>query len=176
MKSILVDVKRCVACRTCEVSCALNRSSLSKRLPEAFYEPVPPLPRVRVETFGDEGGFPIQCRHCDDAPCLDACPSGALYRTPEGLVLTHDERCIGCWMCIMVCPFGAPQPFRHFRKVIKCDLCEGMDGPYCVENCPTHALVLADTEEMAKGKAKFRNEGNLSRLNFVSAKGLSKAE
>ncbi len=176
MKSLWIDRKRCVACRSCEVSCALNRSSLSKRLPEALYETVPPQPRVRVEAVGDQGGgFPVQCRHCEDAPCLDACPSAALYRAPDGLVLIHHERCFGCWMCVMVCPFGAARPFRHFRKVIKCDLCSGMDGPYCVESCPTRALRLVDTEEMAKGKVEFP-EGNFSAMNFVSGKGPSRTK
>lgn len=175
MKSIFVNVERCVACKTCEIACALNRSSLSRQLPDAIYEAVSPLSRVRVEPTGMEGGFPIQCRHCDDAPCLDACPAGALYRDPEGLVLIHDERCIGCWMCLMVCPFGAPQPFRHFRKAIKCDQCKGMDVPYCVESCPTHALFLVDPDDIAKGKLKLPKKESLAALNFLADKGLAKS-
>jgi carbon-monoxide dehydrogenase iron sulfur subunit len=175
MKTILVNAERCTGCKTCEVACALNRSSLSKHLPEAIYEAVSPMSRVRVDPTGTGGGFPVQCRHCEDAPCLDACPAGALYRDPEGLVLVHDERCIGCWMCIMVCPFGAPQPFRHFRKVLKCDRCKGMDGPYCVESCPTQALMLVDSEEIAKGKFKTSKEGRWTGLDFTSGKGLAKS-
>jgi carbon-monoxide dehydrogenase iron sulfur subunit len=173
MKSIFVQIERCVACKTCEIVCALQRSSLAKQLPEAIYEEVAPLSRVRVNPTGGEGGFPVQCRHCEEAPCLDACPAGALYRESGGLVLLRDERCIGCWMCIMVCPFGAPQPFRHFRKAIKCDRCNGMDVPYCVESCPTHALILIDPEDIAKGRV---NAGKgVVGLNFVSLKGLTKA-
>jgi carbon-monoxide dehydrogenase iron sulfur subunit len=168
MKLIWVDVERCVACKTCEIACALNRASLSKRLPEAIYEAVAPLPRVRVEPVGPGKGFPVQCRHCEDAPCLDACPSGALFRDEEGLVLVHDERCIGCWMCIMVCPFGAPQPFRGSRRVIKCDRCIGMEEPHCVESCPVQALMVADSEEMAKKRLEPLKKGRWVRLNFVS--------
>ena len=175
MKSIFVNPERCVACKTCEISCALSRSSLTQQLPEAIYETVPPLSRVRVDPTDTDNGFPIQCRHCEDAPCLDACPTRALYRDPEGLVLVQDERCIGCWMCIMVCPFGAPQPFRHFRKMIKCDRCKGMDAPHCVESCPTHALTLVDPEEIAQGKWGVPKKGKLIGLNFVSPKGLAKA-
>ncbi len=174
MKTIFVDSERCIACKSCEIACALQRSSLSKRLPEALYEPVAPMSRVNVIPTGMDRGFAIQCRHCEDAPCLDACPSGALYREPEGLVMTHDERCIGCWMCIMVCPFGAPQPFRDSRKIIKCDQCRGMDAPQCVESCPTHALRLLDPEEIAR-RARERLKGEcLTGLDFVSRQGLSK--
>lgn len=125
MKAIFVNPELCIACKTCEIVCAVYHSSLSKRFPEVLVEPIPPVPRVRVEPTELESGFPIQCPHCEDAPCLDACPAAALYRDEEGLVLIHDKRCIGCWMCVMVCPFSAPQPFRHFRKVVKCDRCRG---------------------------------------------------
>lgn len=173
MKSIFVNVERCVACKSCEIACALNRSSLSKRLPEAISETPSPISRVRVEDTDAEGGFPVQCRHCADAPCLDACPAKALYRDATGLVLLSDERCIGCWMCVMVCPFGAPQPFRHYRKMIKCDQCIGMDAPSCVDSCPTHALLFLDPEEIARGTVKLQ-KGRLARLDFVAEKTLGK--
>ncbi len=174
MKSIWVNPERCVGCRTCEVACALHRSSLSRRLPEAIYEDLPPLPRVRVEPISEEKGFPLQCRHCDGAPCLDACPAGALYREEEGLVLVRDERCIGCWMCVMVCPFGAVQPFRQYRKILKCDRCKGMDTVYCVDSCPTHALMLVDSADLAQEKLKALKKGFLTSIDFGPHKDLPK--
>ncbi|HTX55422.1 MAG TPA: 4Fe-4S dicluster domain-containing protein [Candidatus Baltobacteraceae bacterium] len=174
MQTIFVDPDLCVACKSCEIACAVNRSSLSKRLPEAMFESPSPLSRVRVEETGTDCGFPIQCRHCEDAPCLDACPAKALYRDDEGLVLLHDERCIGCWMCVMVCPFGAPQPFRNIRKMLKCDRCVGMDAPFCVESCPTKALVLLDPEAIARGAVKLRR-GAMKGLDFLTGRGLTKA-
>jgi anaerobic carbon-monoxide dehydrogenase iron sulfur subunit len=174
MKTIFVNPERCVACRTCEIACAVNRSSLSRKLPEAIYEAVPPLPRVRVEPGATEKGFPVQCRHCDEAPCLDACPAGALYRDEEGLVGVRDERCVGCWMCVMVCPFGAPQPFRSYRKIIKCDRCKGMESTYCVESCPTGAMILVDSEDIASGRLKPPRKGTWTGLNFASGQGSRK--
>jgi carbon-monoxide dehydrogenase iron sulfur subunit len=105
-----------------------------------------------MEPIETEKDFPIQCRQCEGAPCLDACPAGTLYRDSEGLVMVYDHRCIACWMCIMGCPFGAPKPFRYSKKMMKCDRCKGMDAPYCVESCPTRALMLVDLEEIARGK------------------------
>jgi carbon-monoxide dehydrogenase iron sulfur subunit len=169
MKSIVVNPERCVACRTCEIACAVTRSSLSKELPGAMREEISPLPRVRVEPAGPERGFPVQCRHCEDAPCLDACPAGALHRHEGGLVLLRDERCIGCWVCVMVCPFGAPRPFRHVRKMLKCDQCHGMEAVACVESCPTEALRLLDPAEPGAGKPVAHGEGErLVGLTFVA--------
>ncbi len=153
-KEIFVRIDRCVACKTCEIQCALKRSSLSQRLPEAIYEAVSPMPRLQVQPIGDHGSLPIQCRHCEDAPCLDACPSGALQREKDGLVVMQGGKCIGCWMCLMVCPFGAIKPFREFRKAIKCDSCLGMEEPYCIAHCPTGALVFMAKEEFLKEYGK----------------------
>jgi carbon-monoxide dehydrogenase iron sulfur subunit len=173
MKAIFVRPSRCVACKSCEIACAVNRSSLSKRLPEAILESPAPLARVRVEDTGTGNGFAVQCRHCEDAPCLDACPAKALHRDTTGLVLLHDERCIGCWMCVMVCPFGAPQPFRDVRKMLKCDACTGMDAPFCVESCPTEALVYLDPAEIARGTWR-PEQGETFGLTYISTAGLAK--
>jgi Fe-S-cluster-containing hydrogenase component 2 len=79
-------------------------------------------------------------------------------------------------MCLMVCPFGAPQPFRQFRKIIKCDRCQGMEAPYCVESCPTRALLLIDPEEIAKGKFTLARKEQWTGLNFLSPKALAKSD
>jgi Fe-S-cluster-containing hydrogenase component 2 len=76
-------------------------------------------------------------------------------------------------MCVMVCPFGAPQPFRQFRKMLKCDRCTGMDAPFCVESCPTHALLLLDPAEVARGAIRIKG-GGLAALNFASTRTLCK--
>ncbi len=157
MKEIIVDVARCVGCKSCELQCALMRDSLSQKFPQAIYEPVAPAPRVMVEALGKKGSFPVQCRHCTDAPCLDACPSGALYRGDQEAVLYAEPRCIGCWMCVMVCPFGAVAPRRTAKKVMKCDRCTGMEEPYCVAACPTSALLFVEAAELpAKIRADLR--------------------
>jgi Fe-S-cluster-containing hydrogenase component 2 len=75
----------------------------------------------------------------------------------------------------MVCPFGAPQPFRQLRKIIKCDRCQGMEALYCVESCPTHALQLIDPEEIAKGKLTLARKERWTGLNFLPPKGSKKS-
>ena len=101
-----------------------------------------PDPAVRVEEDGAIS-FALQCRHCDDAPCVAACISGAMTRDPETGAIKHDpDKCIGCWSCVMVCPFGAIQINLDKGKVSsKCDLCGGDKVPACVAHCPNEALV-----------------------------------
>jgi carbon-monoxide dehydrogenase iron sulfur subunit len=107
------------------------------------------------------GGFavPLQCRHCDEAPCARVCPSGALSRPSEGEpVLIDQEKCIGCGFCVQACPFGvirlAPSPSKNTKAVIKCDLCIGRQAeglePACVAACPVKALAFVEVEEDAK--------------------------
>jgi carbon-monoxide dehydrogenase iron sulfur subunit len=104
------------------------------------------VPRVHVE--GNH--FPFHCRHCEAAPCMDACPNGTMRREPEtGLVYVNEPTCIACWMCVMVCPFGIITPSSSMRVAVKCDRCRNMEYPICVDVCPTRALVLEEREEGA---------------------------
>jgi carbon-monoxide dehydrogenase iron sulfur subunit len=169
MKRIVANEQYCIGCRLCEVHCLVAHSgvgrsrfsSLARRIIKAYKDPeVRAEPRVRVEEQGHVS-FAVQCRHCDDAPCLDACISGAMHRTEEGTVLCDEDRCVGCWMCVMVCPYGvihcrreeAPKPGaapgagprRPLRKIAsKCDFCAGEATPVCVLNCPNEALSLVE--------------------------------
>jgi carbon-monoxide dehydrogenase iron sulfur subunit len=133
-----------MGCRLCEIYCAVQHSK-SKDLMKAYKGEYPkPMPRILVEEKGYVS-FAIQCRHCEDAPCIDACIAGAMHRDPTtGAVLCDEERCVGCWTCIMVCPFGVIMKGGERKVVSKCDLCLGEEEPVCVKKCPNEALVLED--------------------------------
>jgi carbon-monoxide dehydrogenase iron sulfur subunit len=64
-----------------------------------------------------------------------------------GLVVHDAEKCIGCWTCIMVCPYGAIKPDTLSKIVVKCDLCPNLEVPACVANCPNEALVCEEVEQ-----------------------------
>ncbi len=146
MKRIMIHEQYCVGCGLCEVHCLVQHSR-SKKILKAYREQRDEIvPAVQVERLGYES-FALQCRHCDDALCIEACMTGALYRDPEtGAVLCDTDRCVGCWMCIMVCDAGAIRPGPDGKIASKCDLCSGEEVPVCVENCPNEALVLEDEE------------------------------
>jgi Fe-S-cluster-containing hydrogenase components 1 len=138
------------------VQCAVERNSLSRTLREAVREEPRPFARVKVGG-SSTAPFPLQCRHCGQASCLAACPSGALSRNEEhGLVTIDQNACRGCWMCVMSCPFGAIIPSADFQAAFKCDACIHMDEPACVAGCPTGALLFVDEREFGKVLARRR--------------------
>ncbi len=98
--------------------------------------------------FEEKGyvSFAIQCRHCFEPICVEVCLTGAMYKDENtGIVLYNKERCVGCWMCIMVCPLGVIKPNLIEKKIdSKCDLCIEKQFPACVANCPNEALILCE--------------------------------
>ncbi|MHC4482254.1 MAG: 4Fe-4S dicluster domain-containing protein [Planctomycetota bacterium] len=157
-KTIAVNIEKCLACKSCEIACALAHSE-SKVLEEAVAESPRPKRRVTVEAAGNFA-VPIQCRHCEDAPCITVCPTAAIHRhQANDPVLIDKERCIGCKFCLAVCPFGVIDITRDGKAVVKCDLCiertKAGQEPACVEACPTGALKIVSEKELAAAKRKL---------------------
>ena len=154
---IVIDVQKCLACKTCELECAVAHSQ-AKALVEALAES--PRPSTRVSVMDAEGfAIPLQCRHCEDAPCIRICPTKAIDRLDKDQpVLIDQDKCIGCKWCIMVCPFGVIEMDDERRVLIKCDLCnerlkEG-ELPACVAACPTHAIEFKTIDEVVASRKK----------------------
>jgi carbon-monoxide dehydrogenase iron sulfur subunit len=146
MFRVYVNENVCIGCHLCEVYCQLQHSR-SRDLVKAFKRESPhPLPRLRVEEKGSVS-LPVRCQHCDEAPCVYACLTGTLHRDVDsGVIIVDEERCIGCWMCMLVCPFGAIRQDTARGKMLKCNLCQGENIPVCVTNCPNDALVYAEVD------------------------------
>lgn len=154
-KTIMVNIEKCLACKSCEIACAVAHSRAGV-FEKAIVEKPGPNKRVTVEAAG-EFAVPIQCRHCEDAPCITVCPAGAIQRREsDGPVLIDQERCIGCKFCIVVCPFGAIDMSNEGKVVVKCDLCiertKAGKEPACVEACPTKALKLVSEKELTASR------------------------
>jgi carbon-monoxide dehydrogenase iron sulfur subunit len=106
--------------------------------------------------------FPNKCRHCDPAPCLSTCPTGAIHRPSDfpDIVDINPNKCIACGMCAMVCPFDVITYHRsaaapgHNTVAIKCNHCierqRAGDIPACVEACKVDALVFGEINELAQ--------------------------
>ena len=157
MKKVYFDSVKCLGCHSCAFACAVEHSE-SKDAMRAHLEAMPPVARRKVQLC--EGrSLTVACRHCEPAPCVEACIAGAM-RKRDGRVQCDEDKCVGCWMCVMVCPFDAVRPGRVFA--VKCDSCaERSEGPVCVAACPTGALfedspadfVARSREKEAKRKA-----------------------
>jgi carbon-monoxide dehydrogenase iron sulfur subunit len=146
---IYIDIEKCLGCLSCYLACATEHS-LTKNIYTSFRETPVPLPRIRVvPALGYN--VPIRCKHCEKPPCVNVCPSEALYKSPEGAVLLREEACIGCKGCILACPYGAVSLDLGRKVIAKCDFCaerlrKGLP-PACVEACPTKALKYGRVED-----------------------------
>lgn len=147
---IIADSDKCIGCRTCEVACVVSHqdnqdcSALSSTAFNA---------RISVVKTGSFTTA-VTCHHCEDAPCANVCPVGAISRH-DGAVLVEQSRCIGCKSCMLACPFGAMQVTRSEQRIqaLKCDLCQHRDaGPACVEACPTKALRCIDPAQLREAR------------------------
>jgi Fe-S-cluster-containing hydrogenase component 2 len=144
MKQIIVHQDKCTACRECELACSFSHEGVF----------APSLSRIRVNDFYEEQFYlPMTCVHCADMPCGVVCPTVAITRAADGQINVNADRCIGCKMCLLACPFGV-MGFGPERGVAQnCDLCGG--DPECVKFCVPGALEYADVSTAATSKQKI---------------------
>lgn len=147
-KEIFVKTDRCVGCESCTIACAVAHSE-SKTLFGAVSEKPLPKSRIYVEWLEPDKKIPLVCRNCEDAPCMYACISGAIHRDERGVVVTDTDKCIGCWTCVMVCPYGVIGRHLETKKAYRCDRCQDREMPACVAACPTGALVYDTVDSFA---------------------------
>ena len=149
MKRVYPDKEYCIGCHLCELAC-ITAHSKSKDLIVAYREERGKdglSPCKRVFEKGDTC-VAISCRHCDEPSCVAACISGGLHKDPEtGRTVYDKSKCVGCWSCLMACPYGAIRRHPTESKIVKCDLCEGREeGPACVSACPNAALKFEERD------------------------------
>ncbi|MCB1740489.1 MAG: 4Fe-4S dicluster domain-containing protein, partial [Gammaproteobacteria bacterium] len=131
---LVIDLDQCVGCQACAVACKQwNSSGTSGPLTDLNPHGRDPngvwFNRVRSFEVGDFPDsktvhFPMSCMHCDDAYCVDVCPTGASYkRAEDGIVLVDPERCMGCNYCAWACPYGARELDPAEGVMKKCTLC-----------------------------------------------------
>ena len=163
---MLIHTKKCIGCYACRVACQRQNNLLPT---EDFirYEEheVGTYPNVRVETV------PLQCMHCEDAPCVAVCPTGAAYIGADGIVGVDHGRCIGCLYCMAACPYTGVRSFNweepkyhmdyavggkdvpaHQKHVVeKCTFCKNLidrgEEPACMQLCPGRARYWGDLDD-----------------------------
>ncbi|MCT8978231.1 4Fe-4S dicluster domain-containing protein [Clostridium sp. CX1] len=156
---VMGDPNKCIGCRSCEVACAAaHREDNTGATIGTMDTPI--IPRLFF-IKNKNAAMEIQCRHCEDAPCANSCPAGAITEV-DGSIVIDDKACIGCKTCSLVCPVGAIDLLpRYVGKVVnggidrkltimayKCDMCKEAGGtPNCIKACPKDALKIATPKE-----------------------------
>lgn len=141
MKRVYVNEKWCLACHLCEYYCTFANSgetNIVKALKNAKLQP-----RIRIEEK-DNISFAVSCRHCEDALCAKSCIAGAISIV-DGVVSVDKNKCVGCYTCIVSCPYGAIMPSEE-GIIRKCELCtqNATEEPACVTACPNKAIVYEE--------------------------------
>lgn len=146
-----LDLDKCTACGACAVAC-MDQNDI---WPDKGDQPFRRIGSLEKAGSSTVRYLSIACMHCDDAPCISACPTGCLRKDQNHLTVYDETLCIGCHSCAMACPYGAPS-YGVTGKIRKCTGCAvrveyGME-PACVRVCPTKALVFLPEEEYEKKK------------------------
>ena len=148
-KMFILDMEKCISCGACVVAC-MDQNDIEPRNGDSPFRQTVTVEEGRGKsatmTF-----LSLGCMHCENAPCIQACPAGCIRKDPDTNLTVYDNtNCIGCHSCAMACPFAAPC-FNREGKMVKCDGCiERVKAgllPACVKVCPFQALRLVDEEE-----------------------------
>lgn len=144
MKVIVAEPKKCTGCRQCEIACSLKHAGVSN----------PTRSRIRVINWENREIFlPVSCQHCEDPPCMAACPKEAIYREDVlNSVAIDFERCVGCGTCVYACPYGAMGFDSDRGRARKCNLCAG--DPVCVRFCEPGALSFKDASTIQHPRSR----------------------
>ena len=162
--AMVMDTRRCIGCQSCTAACIIHNE-----LPTGIvYNP--------VTTVGPAGTFPdltlsflpLICMHCDDPPCVDACPTTASVRRDDGIVHVVDDKCVGCLSCIMACPYGARHHNHQTGTVAKCNFCmDRVDQdkpPHCVATCHQKARIFGDLDDPDSDVSKLLKNNRTAQL------------
>jgi tetrathionate reductase subunit B len=164
--AFVIDLSKCIDCNACMIGCKAENSV--------------PIGQTRnwVYQHGPEGTYPDlkmsfepgNCMHCENPPCVDACPTEATYKAADGIIAINKDLCIGCRACIPACPYNARYYDDKAKKVDKCSFCDhrlktGLDTA-CVHTCMTGSRQYGDlndpNSEVSKLLKKNKNHVKLA--------------
>lgn len=146
---MVYDETSCIGCTACMDACREVNN-----VPEG-------VARLEITRSEAKGEFPnvdyqfnrVSCQHCENAPCVYVCPTGASYKDPEtGIVDVHSDKCVGCGYCLAACPYQVRFFHPETKSADKCNFCRDTNLaagklPACVESCPTKALTFGDLND-----------------------------
>ncbi len=165
----VIDVNKCIGCGNCVRACkrenhvpsavfrtwveryVLTREGVYVESPNGALEGFEAVNEEIRDKAIDSFTVPKMCNHCANPPCVQVCPVGATFRTPEGFVLIDEKHCIGCAYCVQACPYGARYINPETKKADKCTWCyhrvKAGKLPACVTVCPTRTRLFGDLKD-----------------------------
>ncbi len=144
MKRVYADEKWCLGCHLCEYNCVFANSGGKNMYLALKDRPIYPKIHIEEAESNKKITYAVQCRHCTDPLCVNSCISAALSKK-DGVVQIDQDKCIRCFTCMLVCPYGAISKGEN-GVVQKCELClsNSCGSPACVEGCPNNALIYEE--------------------------------
>ena len=138
-KILNIIPEKCTGCMQCELACSWVQTGTFQ----------PSKSVLRVNVFDEEASYaPFTCLQCDEAWCMNACPTNAIgVDLNTGAKIISESLCVGCHLCTIACPFGTVYTLPETDKASKCNLCGG--APACVTSCPTSAIEYTDADSGA---------------------------
>jgi len=163
MKVFVFDTKKCTGCYSCQIGCKDEHCG-NDWMPYARPQPETGQFWMRFKQF-ERGAtpqlkvayIPVLCQHCDDAPCIAACPvEGAIFERPDGLVIIDPKICTVCQLCMPACPYGTIFYNSGLQIAQKCTGCAHLldrgwpiKEPRCVDNCPGDVCAFGEESELS---------------------------
>lgn len=143
MKRVYVNEEWCLGCHLCEYNCAFANSGLDD-MAKAL-KGIKINPRIHIEDNGKGISYAVSCRHCEEPLCVKGCISGALSRV-DGVIHVDQNKCVGCFTCVLSCPYGCISASDTGSVIQKCELCtnNSIGEPACVKGCPNNAIVFEE--------------------------------
>jgi len=162
--AMVMDTRRCIGCQSCTVACKINNE-----LPiEMIYNPVVTVGPQGIYPHLHMNHYPLICMHCDNPPCVNACPTGASQQSEDGIVWVDAKKCMGCKACIQACPYHSRHLNRATGAVQKCDFCKDRvrqgEEPYCVQTCHQRARIFGDLDDQKSEISLLVNSIETSRF------------
>ncbi len=145
---LLIDTAKCASgCDDCVRGCDREHGIAPSKRPETSARWIRKID-LQDKLTGRESSLPVMCQHCESAPCIDVCPTGASFRRADGIVLVNKHTCIGCRYCMMACPYKA-RSFIH--ENLTDQLPRAPRGKGTVESCTlcVHRIDAAKDGEQA---------------------------
>ncbi len=167
------DSSACMGCKTCQIACK-DKNDLPvgmnwRRVVQYGGGNWVPQGKLFTQSNTFVYSLSVACNHCENPACVNVCPTTAMTKRDDGIVVVNADQCVGCRYCEWACPYGAPQFDEAKGVMTKCNMCQDLlaqgQNPVCVDACPMRAIEFGDIAEL---RGKYGNVNAIEPLPVAS--------